>query len=210
MFGLLAALNSLPKQREGREALNYENYIRTGQGVPSTKIYRESSVDKRARKELAAIRYKERIQQQVKFVRLMKKLLIKVDDETLNGEIDEELEQMRIKVAQLELKVEKSARAKDINCEDMFDMDKPDDPYDIELEQIIRTATSNATSTTENIPSKTTEQTSSILNEKLKQDDKASGDNVNTQVSYMINNDMHDNGDQFLVERIRKKQTNCQ
>jgi hypothetical protein len=164
MFGLLAALNSLPKQREGREALNYENYIRTGQGLPSTKIYRESSVDKRARKELAAIRYKERLQQQVKFVRLMKKLLIKVDHETLNGEIDEELEQMRIKVAQLEIKVEKSARAKDINCEDMFDMDKPDDAYDIELEQIIRTATSNITTT----------ETSNIVNE----NDKASGDHV--------------------------------
>jgi len=193
MFGLLAALNFLPKQREGREALNYENYIRTGQGLPSTKIYRESSVDKRARKELAAIRYKERLQQQVKFIRLMKKLLIKVDHETLNGKIDEELEQMRIKVAQLEIKVEKSARAKDINCEDMFDMDKPDDAYDIELEQIIRTATS------------------SIVNEKLKQDDKASGDNVNTQVSYMINNNPYNHGDQFLVERIGKKnEINCQ
>jgi hypothetical protein len=193
MFGLLAALNFLPKQREGREALNYENYIRTGQGLPSTKIYRESSVDKQARKQLAAIRYKERLQQQVKFIRLMKKLLIKVDHETLNGEIDEELEQMRIKIAQLEIKVEKSARAKDINCEDMFDMNKPDDAYDIQLEQIIRTATSN------------------IGNEKFKQDDKASGDNVNTQVLYMINNNPYNHGDQFLDERIGKKnEINCQ
>jgi hypothetical protein len=198
MFGLLAALNSLSKPQDGREALNYENYIRTGQGLPSNKIYRESSVDKQARKELAAIRYKERLQQQVKFIRLMKKLLIKADNEISYGEIDEELEQMRIKVAQLELKVEKAARAKDINCEDMFDMDKPDDAYDIELEQIIRNATSNITAT-ENLHSKTTEQTTNIINEKLEQDDKASGDNINIQ-SFYINND-----NPFLIERIRKK-----
>jgi hypothetical protein len=158
MFGLLAALNSLiSKQREGREALIYENYIRTGQGLLSSKIYRESSVDKLVRKKLGVIRYKERLQQQVKFVRLMKKFLIKADQEIINGEIDEELEQMRIKVAQLELKVQKSACTKNISCEDMFDMDKPDDAYDIELEQIIRT-------TTEKFDSKTI-------------NDKASGDN---------------------------------
>ena len=181
MFGLLAALSSLPKQREGREALSYENYIRTGQGLSSSNIYRESSVDKQARKELAAIRYKERLQQQIKFVRLMKKLLLKIS----NVEIDDELEQMRIKVAQLELKVEKSARAKDINCEDMFDMDKPDDAYDIELEQIIRTATS-----TETIHSK------------------AIGDNKTIQTSYINNNNPFDSGDQFLIERIRKNELN--
>jgi hypothetical protein len=198
MLGLLAALNSLiSKQCEGREALIYENYIRTGQGLPSSKIYRESSVDKQARKELAAIRYKERLQQQVKFVRLMKKLLIKADHELVNGEIDEELEQMRIKVAQLEVKVEKAACAKNINCEDMFNLDKPDDAYDIELEQIIRTATSNVT-TTKNFDSKTT-------NEKLKHDDKARGDSVNIQTSYMSNDNPHDSGDQFFIEHIRKK-----
>jgi hypothetical protein len=190
MFGLLAALNSLSKPQEGREALKYENYILTGQGLPSNKIYRESSVDKQARKELAAIRYKERLQQQVKFLRLMKKLLIKANEETPNGEIDEELGQMRIKVAQLELKVEKAARAKDVNCEDMFNMDKPDDAYDIQLEQIIRTATSNIPPT-ENIQS-------NIINETIEQDDKAFGDNINIQ-PYM-NNDH-----EFLLERIRKK-----
>jgi hypothetical protein len=193
MFGLLAALNSLSKPQEGREALKYENYILTGQGLPSNKIYRESSVDKQARKELAAIRYKERLQQQVKFLRLMKKLLIKADKETPNGEIDEELEQMRIKVAQLELKVEKAARAKDVNCEDMFNMDKPDDAYDIQLEQIIRTATSNIPPT-ENIQS-------NIINETIEQDEKAFGDNINIQSSSLYMNNDHE----FLLERIRKK-----
>lgn len=189
MFGVIAALNSFfSNQREGREALIYENYIRTGQGLLSNKIYRESSVDKQVRKELGAIRYKERLQQQVKFVRLMKKLLIKANR---HGEIDEDLEQMRIKVAQLELKVERAARAKDINCEDMFNMDKPDDTYDIELEQIIRTATSNVLSTE---------------NDKLKHDDKAGGDHVNIQISYKTNDNPHDSGDQVHLERIRKKQ----
>jgi hypothetical protein len=203
MFGLLAALNSLPNQREGREALNYENYIRTGQGLPSTKIYRESSVDKRARKELAVIRYKERLQQQVKFVRLMKKLLIKAENETPDGEIDEELEQMRIKVAQLELKVERAAREKDISCEDMFNMDKPDDAYDIELEQMIRT-TSSSIPTTENIQSKITKQSSRTINETLKEDNKASGDNVTIQSSSINDDNPYDYGDQCLVERICK------
>lgn len=175
MFGLFAVLNTLiPKQREGREALIYENYIRTGQGLPSSKIYRESSVDKRARKELAIIRYKERLEQQVKFVRLMKKLLIKLDNEINNGGVDEELEQMRLKVFQLERKVEKAAHAKDINCEDMFNINKPDDTYDIELEQIIRTAISHSSTKKEKFDSKT-------INEKLKHDNKISGDNINIQ-----------------------------
>ncbi len=195
MFGVIAALNSFfSNQREGREALIYENYIRTGQGLLSNKIYRESSVDKQVRKELGAIRYKERLQQQVKFVRLMKKLLIKANR---YGEIDEDLEQMRIKVAQLELKVERAARAKDINCEDMFNMDKPNDPYDIELEQIIRIATSKIP-TTEKFDLKT-------INKKLKHHDKASGDHVNIQTSFISNDNPHDFGDQFLIERIRKK-----
>ncbi|CAF1148358.1 unnamed protein product [Rotaria sp. Silwood1] len=205
MFGLLAALNFLPKQREGREALKYENYIRTGQGFSSNKIYRESSVDKRIRKELAAIRYKERLQQQVKFVRLMKKLLIKIDHDRLKEEIDEELEQMRNRVAQLELKVEKVARTKDINCEDMFNMDKPDDAYDIELEQMIRNIISNVT-TTENIYSKTSKQTSNIINEKLKQVNIPCGDNINIQTLDINNDNLHDHGDQVLIERIRKKE----
>jgi hypothetical protein len=197
MFGLLAVLNSLvPSQREGHEALIYENYIRTGEGVRLNKIYRESSADKRVRKELATIRYKERLQQQVKFVRLMKKLLIKADHEKVNGEIDEELEQMRIKVTQFELKVEKAACAKDINCEDMFNMDKPNDPYDIELEQIIRTATSNIPPT-EKFDLKAT-------NKKLKHHDKASGDHVNIQTSNISNDNPHDFGDQLLIECIRK------
>ncbi|CAF2629198.1 unnamed protein product [Rotaria sp. Silwood2] len=205
MFGLLAALSSLPKQREGREALNYENYIRTGQGFPSNKIYRESSVDKRTRKELASIRYKERLQQQVKFVRLMKKLLIKIDHETSNEEIDEELEQMRNKVVQLELKVEKVARTKDINCEDMFNMEKPDDAYDIELEHMIRNVTSNVT-TRENIYSNAIKQTSNIINEKLKQVSNSCGDSVNIQTSNINNDNSNDHGDQVLIERIRKKE----
>ncbi|CAF1206670.1 unnamed protein product [Rotaria sordida] len=204
MFGLLAALNSLPKQREGREALKYENYIRTGQEFPLNRIYRESSIDKRTRKELASIRYKERLQEQIKFVRLMKKLLIKIDHETINNEIDDELEQMRNKVIQLEMKVEKAAHAKNINCEDMFNMDKPDDDYDIELEQMIRNVTLNV-STIENINSKKIQQTSNIINEKFKQVSQSCGDNVNIQTSDMNIDNSHVHGDQILIERIRKK-----
>ncbi len=163
MFGFFTAFNSLTsKQREGREALIYENYIRTGQGVSRNKIYRESSADKRVRRELGAIRYKERLQQQIKLIRLMKKLLIKGNDE--------ELEQIRIKVAQLELKIEKAARENDVNCEDMFDMDKPDDAYDIQLEKLIRSTILNGTGT-ENFQLKT-------VTEKSKHDTNASGDYV--------------------------------
>ncbi|UJR30794.1 hypothetical protein I4U23_018313 [Adineta vaga] len=151
MFGILAALNSILKPREGRNALNYENYIRTGQGLPSTKIYRESSLDRQARKDLATIRRKEQIKQQMKFVRLMKKLLFKIDNETSENEIDDEVEQMRLKVAELEIKVEKSALAKNMNCGDIHDMDKPDDDDDIELEEIIRKVIEDKRSNTENI-----------------------------------------------------------
>ena len=138
MLGVLAALTAIHQQGEGRDALHYENYIRTGQGSPSTKIYRESSANRRARKDLAAVRYTERIREQIKFVRLMKKLLIKIDQETAR---DEEVEQMRTKVTELEVKVEKSARARNLPCEHMLDLDRPDDADDIELEQIIRNAT---------------------------------------------------------------------
>jgi hypothetical protein len=74
---------------------------------------------------------------------------------------------MGIKVAEFELKIEKVARENDINCEDMFDMDKPDDVYDIQLEKLI---TSNVT-TTENFHLNT-------INEKSIYDDQASGDHV--------------------------------
>lgn len=192
MFGgILAALNSLMAPRK---ALNYENYIHTGQGFPSNKIYCESSVDRRARKELAAVRYRERLQQQVKFARLMKKLLIEADQEVSNGDIDDELEQMRDKFAQLQLKVEQAAHKNDINCKDMLDMHKPDDAYDIELEQIIRNAALSVAST-DNVYSKTIEQTSNLINEKLKQTDKACGDNVYIQTLNTNEENLFDNED---------------
>ncbi|CAF2984041.1 unnamed protein product, partial [Rotaria socialis] len=135
MFGLLAALTSLSKRNEGREALNYQNYTSIGQRIPPNKIYRESSADRRARQELGAIRYKQQIKQQIKFVRLMKKLLMKIDHEMFNPETDDELEEMRKKIIQIQLKVEKVARTNNINCDDMFDMHRTDDTYDTELEE---------------------------------------------------------------------------
>ena len=144
MFGLFAALNSfIPKERQGREALIYENDIRSGHGLGRDRIYRESSADRKARKELIVIRAKERIQQQIKFVRLMKKLLIQIED------IDEDFEQMREKVAQIEMKIEKAAREKQINCDEMFDLNKPDDDYDIQLEQLIQRVVLNETNNTD-------------------------------------------------------------
>ena len=131
MFAVFTTLSSLIfKPREGRQALLDENAIRTGVRVATKPIDRESSEDKRVRKQLAVNRCKERIQQQVKLVRLMKKLLIKADR-------DEEFESSRSKVAQIELKIAKAAREKDVNCDDMFDLDKPDDANDIQLEKLI-------------------------------------------------------------------------
>ncbi|CAF1641548.1 unnamed protein product [Adineta ricciae] len=139
MFAIIAALNTFSRKHDEHEALNYENYVCTGQAVPLTKVYRESSFDRRVRKELANIRRMERIQQQVKLVRLMKKLLLKIE-----GELSDEIvEQMRLKIAQIEIKVTKSARAEQINCDDMLDLDKPDDNYDIEIEEMIRKSIEN-------------------------------------------------------------------
>ena len=138
MFGLLAAITSLPNDREGRQALHYENYIRTGQGLPATKIYRESSSERRARKELAVVRSRQRFEQQGKLVRLMKKLLIQADQQTTTEDVDEELEQMRVKVTQLELKLQKTAGEKNLSCAEILDLEKPDDDDDLELEQMVR------------------------------------------------------------------------
>ena len=203
MFGLVAALYSLSEQREDRKALNYENCVHTRQYLPSSKIYRESSVDKRARKEIAVIRCKERLKQQIKYVRLMKKLLIKIDRETFNEEVDEQLEKMRDKVVQLELKVGKAAIAKDIDCEDMFNMEKPDDAYDTELEQTIRGSTRNITNI-ENIYSKAVKQTSNVVNEKLQQIGKECGDSATTEIFHLSKDNGHSYGDQLLVERPRR------
>ncbi|CAF0849992.1 unnamed protein product [Adineta ricciae] len=124
MFAIIAALNTFSRKHDEHEALNYENYVCTGQAVPLTKVYRESSFDRRVRKELANIRRMERIQQQ--------------------GELSDEIvEQMRLKIAQIEIKVTKSARAEQINCDDMLDLDKPDDNYDIEIEEMIRKSIEN-------------------------------------------------------------------
>lgn len=196
MFGFLTAFNILiPNQREGREALIYENYIRTGQGLPSNRIYRESSIDKRVRKELGIMRYKERLKQQVKLIRLMKKLLIKLDHD-IN---DDELNQIRFKVYQLECKIEKAARAKDINCEDMLNMNKPDDTDDIQLEQIIRTAILN------NINKEKLEK--KISTENLENDDKTYGDNINIQSTYInIVHKSYDSGDSVFSLNIDKKE----
>lgn len=198
MFGFLAALTSfVPKQREGRDALIFENYIRTGQGLPGNRVYRESAVDKQARKELAAIRSRERLQQQIKFVRLMKKLLIKADRD---GETDEELEQMRVKVAQIEAKIEKAARAKEMSCEDMFDMDMPDDAYDIQLEQLVQRATLNVAAS-ENVQSRT-------INEECRADARASGDNRDISSPSIVNYLRSDTDDECVAERPGKAKCN--
>ncbi|CAF3342434.1 unnamed protein product [Rotaria socialis] len=203
MFGLLAALTSLSKRNEGREALNYQNYTSIGQRIPPNKIYRESSADRRARQELGAIRYKQQIKQQIKFVRLMKKLLMKIDHEMFNPETDDELEEMRKKIIQIQLKVEKVARTNNINCDDMFDMHRTDDTYDTELEETIRNAILNV-DITENTNSKATHQASNFTNETLKQNTQSCVHNTNTQISHTSTDDPYDHGDLFLIECLRK------
>jgi len=150
MFGVIAALCSLVSKSN-------DNGIRTEQEFSMNRIYRESSADRCARKELASHRQRQYLYEQIKFVRLMKKLLSKI---AAQDPIDEEFEQMRSKVAQLELKIERAARAKQIDCEDMLNLAKPDDDYDIKLEEFIRTTVSK----------------SSSIDEKLSYDEKASGD----------------------------------
>lgn len=204
MFAILAALTSVVKPREGREALKYENSTRCEQGISSKKIYRESSIDKKARKELAATRYKERLQQQIKLVRLMKKLLLKIDQEAYNDDKDEELNQIREKVTQIELKVEKAARAKDINCEDMFNMNKSDDAYDIELEEIIRNSTLNISHREKSYP-KTDEQMSNTKHEKFRQ---SCGDNTDIQTIHINKDNPYHDGDKSLIECMRVEELN--
>ena len=192
MFGILAALSSLTARDHGRHALHYENYIRTGQEPPATKIYSETSAEKQARHELAAVRRKERLEQQVKFVRLMKKLLVRADQDVADGGIDDELEQMRTKVAQIELKVGRAARHEDVNCEAMLNPDTPDDADDIELEDMIRTASANQA---------TTETSTTYTDEDLKGCDRACGDHIDILSSSAS---ASRSSDECLVERIRK------
>ena len=196
MFGLLAALNSIVTEPYGRQALHYENYIRTGQGLSQTKIYRESSADRRARKELANVRSQQRVEQQVKLIRLMKKLLIQADQQTADGDIDEELEQMRNKVTELECKVERAAQKKQLDCSDMFDMKKPDDLYDRELEQMVRNASLNMPNV--ETLSRPTAEPSVTINDK-----QSHGDHVTILTPETKINAMHDHGDQCSIERIQ-------
>lgn len=137
MLGIIAALCSLiSKSNEGHQGFSTTN-----------RIYRESSAERRARKELAANRQREHVYEQIKFVRLMKKLLEKIALQQNTN--DDEFELMRSKVAQLELKIERAARTKQINCEDMLNLSKPDDDYDIRLEEFIRLTVSNSSSNDE-------------------------------------------------------------
>ena len=46
-------------------------------------------------------------------------------------------------ITQIEIKVAKSARAEQISCDDMLDLDKPHDDYDIEIEEMIRKSIEN-------------------------------------------------------------------
>lgn len=140
MFGLLAVLSSLMKPRNEREALNYENYIRSGQGFPSTRIYRESSEEKRKRKELAAQRSYQRVEQQIKLIRLMKKLLQQTEQYDRQGEIDSDFERMRHKVAELQEKIERIAQEKNFIGTELFDLEKNKQFDDVELEQFILNA----------------------------------------------------------------------
>ena len=196
MFGFLAALNSfVPKERHGREALIYENDIRSGGGLPRNRIYRESSVDRKARKELIGIRRKERIQQQMKLVRLMKKLFVQIEH---SGEIDAECEQMREKITQIEMKIEKTARENEMKCNDMFDLDQPDDDYDIQLEQLVRRATLNEVDNFESKP----------VNEKPKDYTNASGDHADSSSTFVLKNNISESGDGSLVGHIEKAKCN--
>lgn len=194
MFGLLAALNSfMPKERQGREALIYDNDIREGHGLPKHRIYRESSADKKARKELIGIRTKERIQEQMKFVRLMKKLVLQIEQ---SGDIDEDFEQMRRKVGQIEMKIEKTARENGINSDEMFDLNQPDDEYDIQLEQLVQRVVFNET---DNIDS----------TKKCNDSKHARGDYGDIlPSSSILNNISHHSGDAFLIDCMRNSKLN--
>lgn len=193
MFGLFAAINSLSNLREGRQALHYENYIRTGQGLPPTKIYRESSSERRARKELALVRSRQRFEQQLKLVRLMKKLLAQADQQLANGDIDDELEQMRTKVIHLEVKLRNAARAKNLPWEDELDLEKSDDTDDLELERMIREACNK-----ENTPPPPTD----VLVVKQISEQPPS-DRTGVLSSEKKMDQPHDRGDHNLIERKR-------
>ena len=192
MFGLFAAINSLWNLREGRQALHYENYIRTGQGIPPTKIYRESSSERRARKELALVRSRQRFEQQLQLVRLMKKLLARADQQIASGDIDDELEQMRTKVTQLEVKLRNVARAKNLPCDDKLDLEKSDDADDLELEQMVREACKK-----ENTPSPTDVPVVKQISEQPQ------GDCTGVLSSGKKTDQPHDRGDHNLIERKR-------
>lgn len=202
MFGILAALTSISSEHQSRERSDGDHRLRTGQGLPSTKIYRESSEEKRARKELARIRSEQRLVQQVKLVRLMKKLLRQADD----GNVDEELKQMAEKVRQLELKVIRIAEEKNFNADAMLDLEKPDDDDDRQLEQMIRLAsvhmpdTENSTETIDEPPRKIPDKAP------IPNDDQSHGDYMNIQMNPTeISSLSSDRGDFQLIDRSRKK-----
>ena len=208
MFGILAALTSIKTERQGRQALDHENYIRTGQGLPRTRIYRESSEEKRTRKELAQIRAQQRFVQQVKLVRLMKKLRRQIDDEN----VDEEVDEMTEKVRQLELKVIHIAKQKNINVEAMLDLEKPDDDDDRQLEDIVRQASIHMPDT-ENCDRKEGEDSfrNILPNPLMNNNDQSHGDNMNLQSdqtkieTLLLTSSVSDHGDNPLVQRSKKK-----
>lgn len=138
MFGLFAALSLLTKPNEGRETLDYENYVRTGQGLPKNRIYRETTLEKRHREELASIRSYQRIEQQIKLIRLMKKLIRAIDQEISNEQIDEDFERMKNQVAKLQSKVERAAIRKGFDLNGIFNLDIPSRFDDAQLEESIR------------------------------------------------------------------------
>ena len=207
MFGILAALTSISTERSGRQALDQENYVRTGQGLPRTRIYRESSEEKRTRKELAQERSRQRLVQQVKLVRLMKKLLQQIDA----SENDKEFDEMAEKVRQLELKVIRIAEQKNFNAEVMLDLAQPDDDDDRQLEQIVRQASTRLPDT-ENCKKESTAESfrDILLAASPNSSDQSQGDPMNSQAdqtkseSLLLTSQLPDCGDNHLIARARK------
>ncbi|CAF0911781.1 unnamed protein product [Didymodactylos carnosus] len=143
MFAILAAISSIRGLRANpREALVHENYTCMGIRRPITRIYSETLEDKAARHKLADKRRLERIHRQIKFVRLMKKLMIEVEQKeremTLNGGSNLDSERLREQVKVTSEKVEMYAKRYNVPFEDDWNLNKEDDNYDRDLNAIIR------------------------------------------------------------------------
>ena len=132
----------------------------------------------------------------------MKKLLIRIDHETSKDENDDEFECMWNQIVEIEYKVRQASHMKNINCDDMLNMEKLDDSYDIELEEIIRMATINLMDR-EKSSMKTTEKLSNMIEEKQSQQiNQATGDNLQIPTLSMSKDHLYELGDRFIVESV--------